>query len=99
MTNTMNAIANQVICNLGRSTRNAGWPYFDGTFRDYIQEEVRFLPANYHRSTPSQELVQQFREMCLPEKIATKFKTAETMETAWLRLDTWFGDRGCSSKT
>jgi hypothetical protein len=32
--------------------------------------------------------------MCLPEKIAAKLKTAETMETAWVRLDAWFGDRG-----
>ncbi len=30
------AIANQVIRNSGRSGRNAGWPYFDGTFRDYL---------------------------------------------------------------
>jgi hypothetical protein len=32
--------------------------------------------------------------MCLPEKIPAKLKTTETMETAWLRLDAWFGDRG-----
>jgi hypothetical protein len=36
MTNAMNAIANQVIRNSGRSGRNAGWPYFDGTFRDFF---------------------------------------------------------------
>ncbi len=35
MTNAMNAIANQVIRNSGRSGRNAGWLYFDDTFRDY----------------------------------------------------------------
>jgi hypothetical protein len=35
MTNAMNAIANQVIRSSGRSGRNSGWPYFDGTFRDY----------------------------------------------------------------
>jgi hypothetical protein len=44
MTNAMNAIPNQVIRSSGRSGRNAGWPYFDGTFRDYqvpgIQKEV-----------------------------------------------------------
>ncbi len=34
MTNAMNAIANQVIRSSGRSGRNAGWLYFDGTFRD-----------------------------------------------------------------
>jgi hypothetical protein len=32
--------------------------------------------------------------MCLPEKILAKLKTAETMETACLRLDAWFGDWG-----
>jgi hypothetical protein len=32
--------------------------------------------------------------MCLPEKIAARLKSAETMETAWTRLDAWFGDRG-----
>jgi hypothetical protein len=37
---------------------------------------------NYHRSTPTRELFQQFREMCLPEKIASKIKSAETMKNA-----------------
>ncbi len=61
MTNAMNAIANQVIRNSGRTTRNAGWLYFDGTYRDYSA-----FQANYHYCTPSRELEQQFREMCLP---------------------------------
>ncbi len=96
MTNAMNAIANQVIRNSGRSTRNAGWPYFDGMFRDYPVFKRKFASfrANYHRGTPTQELFQQFREMCLPEKIAAKLKRAETMETAWVRLDAWLGYRG-----
>jgi hypothetical protein len=42
---------------------------------------------------PTKELFQQFCEMCLSEKIAAKLKTAETMETAWVRLAAWFGDR------
>jgi hypothetical protein len=86
MTNVMNAIANQVIRNSGRSARNAGWPYFDGMFRDYPAFKRKFesFRANYHRGTPTQELFQQFREMCLPEKIATRLKSAETMETAWI---------------
>jgi hypothetical protein len=96
MTNAMNAIANQVICNSGRATRNAGWPYFDGTFRDYLAFKRKFasFQANYHRGTPSRELFQQFQEMCLPEKIAARLKLAETMETAWVRLDAWFKDKG-----
>ncbi len=95
MTNAMNAIANQVIHNSGRSTRNAGWPYFDNTFRDYpaFKRIFESFRANYHHGTPTQELFQQFREMCLPEKIATRIKSAETMENAWIRLDAWLGDK------
>ncbi len=44
MTNAMNAIVNQVIRNSGRSGRNAGWPYFDGTFRDYPAFKRKFDP-------------------------------------------------------
>ncbi len=96
MTNAMNAIANQVIRNSGRSARNAGWPYFDSTFRDYPAFKRKFASfrANYHHGRPTQELFQQFHEMCLPERIVAKLKSAETMETAFTRLDAWFGDRG-----
>jgi hypothetical protein len=95
MTNAMNAIANQVIRNSGRSARNASWPYFDGTFSDCPAFKRKFesFRINYHRGTPTRELFQQFREMCLPEKIATRIKSAETMENAWIRLDAWFGDK------
>jgi hypothetical protein len=55
MTNAMNAIANLVIRNSGRSGRNAGWPYFDGTFRDYPAFKRKFesFQMNYHRGTPT----------------------------------------------
>jgi hypothetical protein len=96
MTNAMNAIANQVIRNSGRSGRTAGWPYFDGTFRDYPAFKRKFesFQMNYHRGTPTRELFQQFREMCLPEKLSAKIKSADAMENAWIRLDAWFGDKG-----
>jgi hypothetical protein len=42
MTNAMNAIANQVICNSGRTSQNAGWLYFDGTYRDYPAFKRKF---------------------------------------------------------
>jgi hypothetical protein len=29
----------------------------------------------------------------LPEKLAAKIKSAETMENAWIRLEAWFGDK------
>jgi hypothetical protein len=95
MTNAMNAIANQVIRSSGRSGRNAGWPYFDGTFRDYPAFKRKFesFRMTYHCGTPTRELFQQFREMCLPEKLSVKIKSANTMESAWIRLDAWFGDK------
>jgi hypothetical protein len=77
----MNAIANQVIRNSGRSGRNAGWPYFDGMFRDYPAFKRKFesFQMNYHRGTPMRSV---------------KIKSADTMENAWIRLDAWFGDKG-----
>jgi hypothetical protein len=95
MTNAMNATANQVICNSGRSGRNAGWPYFDGTFRDYPAFKRKFesFQMTYHRGTPTRELFQQFCEMCLPEKLSAKIKSANTMENAWTRLEAWFGNK------
>jgi hypothetical protein len=84
MTNLMNAMANQVIRNSGRTTQNAGWPYFDGTYRDYPAFKRKFasFQANYHYGMPSRELVQQFREMCLSEKIALWIRKVETMKIA-----------------
>jgi hypothetical protein len=101
MTNAMNAIANQVIRNSGRSRRNAVWPYFDGTFRDYPAFKRKFesFQMNYHHGTLKRELFQQFREMCLPEKIAARIKSAETMENAWIWLEAWFGDKSLFIKT
>ncbi len=94
MTNAMNAIANQLIRNSGRSTRNAVSPYFDGTYRDYPAFKKKFLSfqANYHHGTPSRELVQQFPEMCLLDKIALRIKRVESMEAAWVRLNVFYND-------
>jgi hypothetical protein len=32
------------------------------------------------------------------EKIATRIKSAETVENAWIRLDAWFGDKSLFTK-
>jgi hypothetical protein len=65
MTNTMNTIAIQVIWNSGRTTQNAGWPYFDRTYRDYpaFKRKSASFQANYHYGTPSREPMQQFWEL------------------------------------
>ncbi len=83
--------------NLRQATGRGSPPHRNsGTFRDYpaFRRKFESFRANYLRGTPTQELFQQFRKMCLPEKIATRIKSAETMENAWIRLDAWFGDKG-----
>jgi hypothetical protein len=44
MVNTFTALTNQVIRISGGSDRNQGWPYFDGTFKEY-PEEGRNVPG------------------------------------------------------
>jgi hypothetical protein len=85
----MNAIANQAIRASGKSVRNGGWPYFDGTFKEYpsFKRKFRTYQAYYHQATPQRELAQIFRENCLPDKIVIRIKKAEDMLTAWRILD------------
>jgi len=37
--------------------------------------------------------------MCLPEKNATRIKSTETMENAWIWLEAWFWDKSLFIKT
>jgi len=37
--------------------------------------------------------------MCLPEKNATRIKSAETMENTWIWLEAWFWDKSLFIKT
>ncbi len=61
-----------------------------------LQEEVRFLPDQLPLRYAV--LVQQFREMCLPEKIAVRIRKVETMEVAWRRLEALFKDESAFIK-
>jgi hypothetical protein len=94
MVNTFTALTNQVVRILGGSGRNQGWPYFDGTFKEYPVFKRKFstYQDNYHRLRPQRELVQMFREMCLPERVAARIRRAESMHAAWAILDTFYAD-------
>ena len=94
MTNALSAITNQVLRISGKSTKNGGWPYFDGTFKDYpaFRRKFRIYQRNYHQLTPQRELVQMFHENCLPEKVAERVKKVEDMAAAWRMLDTFYDD-------
>jgi hypothetical protein len=72
----------------GKSVKNGGWPYFDGTFKEYPSfRKFRTYQANYHQATPQRELAQMFRENCLPDKIALRVRKAEDMLTTWRIMD------------
>jgi hypothetical protein len=74
MMNTFTAMTNQVVRISGGLGRNQGWPYFDRTLKKYpaFKRKFRMYQNNYHRLTPQRELVQMFREMCLPERVAAR---------------------------
>jgi hypothetical protein len=57
--------------------------------KEYPSFKRKFRPyqANYHQATPQRELVQMFRENCMPDKIAVRVKKAEDMPTAWRIMD------------
>ena len=94
LTNALSAITNQLLRVSGKSNKNGGWPYFDGTFKDYPAFKRKFATyqRTYHQLTPAREMVQMFRENCLPEKVAERIKKVEGMPAAWRMLDTYYDD-------
>jgi hypothetical protein len=78
----------------GRSGKNGGWPYFDGTFAGYpaFSRKWQSYYRNHHQLTPQRELVQLFRENCMHEKIRDRLTKAEPMAAAWNVLDTLYDD-------
>jgi hypothetical protein len=92
--NCLTSISNQMLRMSGKSGKNGGWPYFDGTFTGYpaFKRKWQSYYRNHHQLTPQRELVQLFRENCLHEKTADRLKRAESMAAAWLVLDTLFDD-------
>jgi hypothetical protein len=90
LTIAINAILNRVVRISGGSLWNNGWPYFVGTYKEYpaFKRKFRSYQANNHEGTPPRELVQMFREMCMPEKIALHIKKVKSMTAhvrCWMR--------------
>jgi hypothetical protein len=85
----------------GRSGKNGGWPYFDGTFTGYpaFKRKWQSYYRNHHQLTLQRELVQLFRENCMHEKIGDRLKRAESMAAVRGELDTLYDDPLRSSKT
>jgi hypothetical protein len=85
----------------GRSGKNGGWPYFDGTFTGYpaFKRKWQSYYRNHHQLTLQRELVQLFRENCMHEKIGDRLKRAGSMAAVRGELDTLYDDPLRSSKT
>ena len=58
LTNALSAITNQLLRVSGKSNKNGGWPYFDGTFKDYPAFKRKFTTyqRTYHQLTPPREI-------------------------------------------
>jgi hypothetical protein len=71
--NCLTSISNQMLRMSGKSGKNGGWLYFDGTFTGYpaFKRKWQSYYRNHHQLTPQRELVQLFRENCLHEKLRT----------------------------
>jgi hypothetical protein len=73
----------------GQTGKNSGYPYFDGTLKEYPKFRRRWhtFQGLYHKATPQRELVNLFRENCLEKKVADRLRCEETMAGCWRVLD------------
>jgi hypothetical protein len=46
LTNAINAIVNRVVRISRRYLQNSGWPYFDGTYKEYTAFKRKFRSLN-----------------------------------------------------
>jgi hypothetical protein len=76
----------------GQTGKNSGYPYFDGTLKDYPKFRRRWHTFQdlYHKATPQRELVNLFRENCLEKKVADRLRCEETMAGCWRVLDPFY---------
>ncbi len=76
----------------GQTGKNSGYPYFDGTLKEYPKFPRRWHTFQdlYHKATPQRELVNLFRENCLESKVADRLRCEETMAGCWRVLDPFY---------
>ncbi len=73
----------------GQTGKNSGYPYFDGTLKEYPKFRRRWHTFQnlYHNSTPQRELVNLFRKNCLEKMVTDRLRCEETMAGCWRGLD------------
>jgi hypothetical protein len=76
----------------GQTGKNSGYPYFDGTLKEYPKFRRRWHTFQdlYQKATPQRELVNLFRENCLEKKVADRLRCEETMAGCWRVLDPFY---------
>jgi hypothetical protein len=76
----------------GQTGKNSGYPYFDGTLKEYPKFRRRWHTFQnlYHNETPQRELVNLFRENCLEKKVADRLRCEEIMAGCWRVLDPFY---------
>ncbi len=83
------SISNQMWRMSGGSDKNGGWPWFNGTCKDYpaFWRKWNSYEKRHHQLTPQTELVRLFREKCMSKEIARYSGIGGTMAKAWAKLD------------
>jgi hypothetical protein len=79
---------------LSRSVKNGGWPWFDGTYREYpaFKRKWQDYEKNHLSLIAQQERVHLLREKCMSKEIGNYIKMKGSMPEAWERLDMLYDD-------
>jgi len=90
--NVLRSMHAKLIIMQGQTGKNSGYPYFDGTLKEYPKFCRRWhnFQNLYHNATPQRELVNLFRENCLEKKVADRLRCEETMAGCWRVLDPFY---------
>jgi hypothetical protein len=92
--NCLASITNQMVRLSSRSGRNGGWPWFDGTYREYpaFKRKWQDYEKNHLSLIAQQERVHLLREKCMSKEIGNYIKVKGSMPEAWERLDMLYDD-------
>ncbi len=90
--NVLRSMHAKLIIMQGQTGKNSGYPYFDGTLKEYPKFCRRWhnFQNLYHNVTPQRELVNLFQENCLEKKVADRLLCEETMAGCWRVLDPFY---------
>jgi hypothetical protein len=82
--NCLASITNQMVRLSSRSGKNGGWPWFDGTYREYpaFKRKWQDYEKNHLSLIAQQERVHLLREKCMSKEIGNYIKVKGSMPEA-----------------